>query len=63
MIRIDASRTSNLAHFLMGAEHGAEKLENTARHILPIRVAAENLKMANAHDLAHKCLRNADPLA
>lgn len=38
----------------------AEKLEAVARRIHHIRVAAENLKLAEAHDLAHQLMEKAE---
>jgi hypothetical protein len=38
----------------------AEKLEAIARRIHHIRVAAENLKLAEAHDLAHQLMEKAE---
>ena len=38
----------------------AEKLEAVARRIHHIRVAAENLKLAEAHDFAHKLMEKAE---
>ncbi|MFY8199217.1 MAG: hypothetical protein ACOVLE_01000 [Pirellula staleyi] len=38
----------------------AEKLEAFARRIHHIRVAAENLKLAEAHDLAHQLMEKAE---
>jgi len=37
----------------------AEKLEITARRIHHLRVAAENLKLADAHDMAHQLMEKA----
>ena len=38
----------------------AERLEAVARRIHHIRVAAENLKLAEAHDFAHKLMEKAE---
>lgn len=38
----------------------AERLEAVARRIHHIRVAAENLKLAEAHDLAHQLMEKAE---
>jgi DNA repair exonuclease SbcCD ATPase subunit len=38
----------------------AEKLEAASRRIHHLRVAAENLKMAEAHDLAHQLMEKAE---
>jgi hypothetical protein len=40
----------------------AEKLEAASRRIHHLRVAAENLKMAEAHDLAHQLMEKAEAL-
>jgi len=40
----------------------AEKLEAAARRIHHIRLAAQNLKMADAHDLAYKLMEKADAM-
>jgi len=40
----------------------AEKLEAAARRIHHYRVAAENLKMAEAHDLAHQLMEKAEAM-
>ena len=40
----------------------AEKLEAASRRINHLRVAAENLKMAEAHDLAHQLMEKAEAM-
>lgn len=40
----------------------AEKLEVASRRIHHLRVAAENLKMAEAHDLAHQLMEKAEAM-
>jgi DNA repair exonuclease SbcCD ATPase subunit len=40
----------------------AEKLEAASRRIHHLRVAAENLKMAEAHDLAHQLMEKAEAM-
>lgn len=40
----------------------AEKLENAARRMHHMRVAAENLKMAELHDMAHEVMEKAEAL-
>lgn len=40
----------------------AEKLETASRRIHHLRVAAENLKMAEAHDLAHQLMEKAEAM-
>jgi hypothetical protein len=39
-----------------------EKLERTAKRLQHLRVAAENLKMAEMHDMAHEVTRKADDI-
>jgi hypothetical protein len=55
------------AHFEQGELHPefraqAEKLEVASRHIHHLRVAAENLKLAEEHELAHKLMEKVEAM-
>jgi hypothetical protein len=59
--QIHARRAEPGEHRLEFREQ-AEKLEIASRRIQHMRAAAQNLKMAEAHDLAHQVMEKADAL-